>query len=76
LLFNHPVASINHNFVNFTPENGLYTHSQVGNKPWERLIRFLHIFGDWEIILCFLENTRMYFGDAKESLDAVLKQLN
>ena len=26
--------------------------------------------------LFFLENTRMYFGDAKESLDAVLKQLN
>ena len=26
--------------------------------------------------LFFLENTRMYFGDAKESLEAVLKQLN
>ncbi len=26
--------------------------------------------------LFFMENTRMYFGDAKESLDAVLKQLN
>ena len=26
--------------------------------------------------LFFLENTRMYFGDAKVSLEAVLKQLN